>query len=63
MSSIPSWDGPAWDTSIDTNIKSLRKIVIYFISFFEINKRTLRLASYKFEDSQLIDVWNFPSYL
>jgi hypothetical protein len=38
---IPSWDGPAWMTSTDYDMWSLKKaIVIYFISIFEINERT-----------------------
>ena len=56
MGSIPSWDGPAHVRSIASNIKSLKKIVIYF-SFFEINKKTLLLAPYKFWDFQVIVVF------
>jgi hypothetical protein len=35
MGSIPSWDGPTWATSIDSNIRSLRSYVIYFNSKME----------------------------
>ena len=46
---IPSWDGLAWVTSIDSYIRSLKKVsVMYFISFFELNERTCQLAPYEF---------------
>ena len=51
---IPSWDGLASVTSIDSNIRSLKKVIaIYFILFLEINERTRRLAPYRFWDSQV----------
>ena len=43
--------------NIDSYIKSLNKnIVMYFISFFEINERTLWLDAYIVWDSQVIVV-------
>jgi hypothetical protein len=47
----------AWVTSTNHDIRSLKNaIVIYFISFFEINERTRRVAPYGFWDSQVIVV-------
>ena len=54
VGSITSWDGLAWVTNIDSNIRSLKIIIIvYFISFLEINERNLLLDPSKIWESQV----------